>query len=123
MYFAVLFCDLDRFKFINDALGHEVGDELLIAIAHRLEKQIRENDIVARSGGDEFIIVIESEKSVQYLDKVCQQILAIFEQPFKTKFGDFKISMSIGASKFPDDSTNVRELISFADSAMHKVKN
>ena len=122
VYFAVLFCDLDRFKFINDALGHEVGDELLIAIAHRLEKQIRENDIVARSGGDEFIIVIESEKSVQYLDKVCQQILAIFEQPFKTKFGDFKISMSIGASKFPDDSTNVRELISFADSAMHKVK-
>ncbi|WP_448245531.1 sensor domain-containing protein [Thalassotalea agariperforans] len=122
VYFAVLFCDLDRFKFINDALGHEVGDELLIAIAHRFEKKFRENDIVARSGGDEFIIVIESEKSVQYLDKVCQQILAIFEQPFKTKFGDFKISMSIGASKFPDDSTNVRELISFADSAMHKVK-
>ena len=122
VYFAVLFCDLDRFKFINDALGHEVGDELLIAIAHRFDKKFRENDIVARSGGDEFIIVIESEKSVQYLDKVCQQILAIFEQPFKTKFGDFKISMSIGASKFPDDSTNVRELISFADSAMHKVK-
>ena len=122
VYFAVLFCDLDRFKFINDSLGHEVGDELLIAIAHRFEKKFRENDIVARSGGDEFIIVIESEKSVKSLDKVCQQILSIFDRPFKTKFGDFKMSMSIGASKFPVDSINVRELISFADSAMHKVK-
>tara|TARA_R110001592_G_scaffold33634_9_gene116426 strand:+ start:1479 stop:3530 length:2052 start_codon:yes stop_codon:yes gene_type:complete len=121
-YFAVLFCDLDRFKFINDSLGHEVGDELLKSVANRLSAKLRDNDIIARSGGDEFIVVVEGEKSLRNLDKICKQILSLFEKPFKTKFGEFKTTISIGVSTFPLDSLDFRELISFADVAMMKVK-
>ncbi|MBA6372539.1 MULTISPECIES: EAL domain-containing protein [unclassified Colwellia] len=121
-YFAVLFCDLDRFKSINDSLGHEVGDELLKSVANRLNAKLRDNDIIARSGGDEFIVVVEGEKSLRNLDKICEQILSLFEKPFKTKFGEFKTTISIGVSTFPLDSLDVKELISFADVAMMKVK-
>ncbi len=121
-YFAVLFCDLDRFKMINDSLGHDVGDELLKSVANRLETKLRDNDIIARTGGDEFIVVIEGEKSLKNLDKICLQILSLFEQSFQTKYGEFKTSISIGVSQFPADSKDVRELISFADVAMYKIK-
>lgn len=120
--FCVFFCDLDRFKFINDSLGHEVGDELLKSVANRLNEKLRENDIVARSGVDEFIIVIEGIKTVKNLDNICQQILSYFDKSFETKFGSFKITASIGVSQFPIDSTDIKELISFADVAMLKVK-
>jgi diguanylate cyclase (GGDEF)-like protein/PAS domain S-box-containing protein len=121
-YFCVFFCDLDRFKFINDSLGHEVGDELLKSVAHRLNDRLRDNDIVARSGVDEFIIVIEGKKITKNLDKISKQILSFFATPFKTKFGAFKITASIGVSQFPTDSTDIKELVTFADVAMLKVK-
>ena len=121
-YFAVLFCDLDRFKMINDSLGHDVGDELLKSVANRLETKLRDNDIIARTGGDEFIVVIEGEKALKNLDKICLQILSLFEQSFHTQYGEFKTSISIGVSQFPADSKDVRELISFADIAMYKIK-
>ncbi|MCW8833145.1 MAG: EAL domain-containing protein [Colwellia sp.] len=122
VYFAILFCDLDRFKLINDSLGHEVGDQLLKSVANRFSGKLRDNDIIARTGGDEFIVVIEGEKALINIDKICFQILSLFETPFKTKHGEFRTSVSIGVSQFPVDSTNVRELISFADVAMLKVK-
>ena len=121
-YFAVLFCDLDRFKMINDSLGHDVGDELLKSVANRFEAKLRDNDIIARTGGDEFIVVIEGEKALKNLDKICLQILSLFEVPFQTKYGEFKTTISIGVSQFPSDSEDVRELISFADVAMYKIK-
>ena len=120
--FCVIFCDLDRFKFINDSLGHEVGDELLKSVANRFNDKLRDNDIIARSGVDEFIIVIEGKKSLKNLDKICMQILSLFETPFNTKFGAFKITISIGVSQFPLDSMDVKELVSFANIAMLKVK-
>jgi diguanylate cyclase (GGDEF)-like protein/PAS domain S-box-containing protein len=120
--FAVFFCDLDRFKVINDSLGHEVGDALLKSVANRFDAKLRDNDLIARSGGDEFIVVIEGAKPLMNLDKICRQILSLFETPFDTKYGEFKTTISIGVSKFPSDSTDVRELISFANVAMHKVK-
>lgn len=123
VHFAVLFCDLDRFKVINDTLGHDVGDALLQSVAKRFEAKLRNNDLIARSGGDEFIVVIEGEKALTNIDKICQQILLLFEAPFQTEFGEFKISISIGASQFAKDSYDIRELISFADVAMSKVKN
>ena len=120
--FAVLFCDLDRFKVINDSLGHDVGDELLKCVASRFKAKLRENDIIARSGGDEFIVVMEGEKVFHNLEKICLQILSLFEKPFQTKYGEFKTTISIGVSQFPSDSMDIRELISFADVAMFKVK-
>lgn len=121
-HFAVLFCDLDRFKLINDSLGHQVGDELLKSVAYRLQNKLRENDIIARSGGDEFIIIVEGEKALKNIDKICLQILALFTDPFETKYGEFRASLSIGVSKFAIDSLDVRELISYADTAMLKIK-
>lgn len=123
VFFAVLFCDLDRFKVINDSLGHEVGDELLKSVANRFNDKLRTNDLIARSGGDEFIVIIEGEKSLSNLDKICVQILSLFDTPFQTKYGEFKLSISIGVSRFPLDSNDIRELISFADVAMFKVKD
>ena len=122
IFFAVLFCDLDRFKVVNDSLGHDVGDELLKSVANRFDGKLRDNDFIARSGGDEFIVVIEGEKALRNMDKICLQILSLFEKPFQTKYGEFKTSISIGVSQFPADSLDVRELISFADVAMFKVK-
>jgi diguanylate cyclase (GGDEF)-like protein/PAS domain S-box-containing protein len=123
VHFAVLFCDLDRFKLINDSLSHEVGDELLKSVANRFNEKLRDNDLIARSGGDEFIVVLEGEKALKNLDKICLQILSLFDEPFQTKFGEFKTSISVGVSQFPLDSENIRELISFADVAMLKVKS
>ena len=120
--FILLVCDLDRFKLINDSLGHEVADELLKCVADRLVSKLRDNDIIARSGGDEFIVVVEGEKALRNFDKICLQLLSLFKAPFQTKYGDFKTSMSIGVSLYPKDSVDIRELISFADVAMLKVK-
>ena len=121
--FAVLFCDLDRFKFINDSLGHHVGDEVLKCVANRIKGKLRARDTVARVGGDEFIIIIEGEKSLQHLDHIAKQVLALFDEPFVLEFGEFYISASIGISVFPQDSSDIRELISFADIAMYQIKS
>ncbi|MEJ6122135.1 EAL domain-containing protein [Vibrio sp. 2-Bac 85] len=121
-YFAVLCCDLDRFKMINDTYGHHVGDELLKCIANRFERRLRDNDILARSGDDEFVVVIEGEESLKNIDKITAKLLTIFDRPFLTGYGQFKMSISIGISQFPVNSTDLRELISFADVAMQKVK-
>ncbi|GLX79344.1 GGDEF domain-containing protein [Thalassotalea insulae] len=120
--FAVLFCDLDRFKTINDTLGHNVGDEVLKAVADTLKGALRNTDTIARSGGDEFIIVIEGNEAIQHLERIAAQILAKFDAPIETKYGEFFISFSIGISKYPTDSSDIRELISFADIAMYQVK-
>jgi len=120
--FAVLFCDLDRFKFINDSLGHHIGDEVLKRVAQRIQRKLRINDTIARVGGDEFIIVIEGEKPLKNIEHVANQILELFEQPFVLEYGEFYISASIGISTFPQDSTDIRELISFADIAMYQIK-
>lgn len=122
VFFALLFCDVDRFKSINDAFGHEVGDNLLREIANRLKLKLRDNDIVARSGGDEFIVVIEGKKAINNMDKVCNHVLSVFDRPFKTMYGDFQMTLSIGISQFPLNSKDIRELVSFANVAMHKVK-
>ncbi|WP_440877123.1 EAL domain-containing protein [Thalassotalea sp. PLHSN55] len=120
--FALIFCDIDRFKSVNDSLGHNVGDEVLKAVATRIQQALRGSDTIARSGGDEFIIVIEGAKDVNNIERIAAQILSLFETPFTTKHGDFHLTCSLGISQYPEDSTDVRELISFADLAMYKVK-
>ncbi len=119
---AVLSLDLDRFKQINDALGHPSGDELLIQVANRLKQQLREIDIIARLGGDEFAIALEKISQFSELEKVSQKILTLFKQPFSLKNHEIIMTASLGISLYPSDGDDVTRLIQNADMAMHRAK-
>lgn len=121
--FAILFLDLDHFKNINDTLGHNIGDELLKAVAHKLKSVIRENDIVARIGGDEFIVVLNDFSDTRSIEPVISKILDIFHQEWKIHNHFLRLSTSIGVSIYPDDSREINELMKFADIAMYKAKS
>lgn len=120
--FAVLFLDLDHFKNINDTLGHNVGDELLKSVASKLKSIIRENDIVARIGGDEFIIILNDFSESSAVEPVISKILAIFHHEWTIKSHFLRLSTSIGVAIYPDDSKDINELMKFADIAMYKAK-
>lgn len=121
--FAVLFLDLDHFKNINDTLGHNVGDALLKSVSHKLKSMIRENDIVARIGGDEFIIVLNDFNDSGSLEQVIVKILDAFRQEWIIKNHFLRLSTSIGVSVYPNDSKEINELMKFADIAMYKAKS
>ncbi len=121
--FAVLFLDLDHFKNINDTLGHNVGDALLKAVSHKLKSMIRENDIVARIGGDEFIIILNDFNDSGTLEQVISKILDAFHQEWIVQKHFLRLSTSIGVAIYPDDSTEINELMKFADIAMYKAKS
>jgi len=120
--FAVIFFDLDRFKLINDSFSHSVGDELLISIANRIKENVRENDLLARLAGDEFIFVVTNIKSTESLKKITNKLLMTFKQPFNIGNHDIIISPSIGISIFPENGKTVDELIRNADMAMYHAK-
>ena len=120
---AILFIDLDRFKTINDTLGHDVGDELLIECAKRMREGLRDSDMLARVGGDEFVIVIESPSSDYSAAHVCEKVLQLFTQPIQTKAHLLNITLSIGVSVYPDDNTNYKQLFKYADIAMYEAKD
>ncbi len=119
---AVLFLDLDCFKNINDTLGHHVGDELLQAVARRLQAGIRGEDTVARLGGDEFVIVLENLRHSEDAAIIAQTILAAFARPFELQGREIFVTTSIGISSYPDDGKTVHELIRNADTAMYRAK-
>jgi len=119
---AVLFLDLDRFKNINDSLGHPVGDILLTQASQRLEQVIRADDLIARLGGDEFAIVLESPTDEQGVGLVAQKCIDAFIEPFRIDGNDVYASTSIGISVFPNDGTHAAELIKHADTAMYHAK-
>ncbi|WP_051303458.1 EAL domain-containing protein [Psychromonas aquimarina] len=126
---AILFIDLDDFKLVNDTLGHSAGDELLRQAAKRLKKATRDSDIVARQGGDEFIVLFtEYEKQLnntkfeQEASLVAQRILDELQRPFRVQEQDAYISASIGISLQPGDSGNAEQLIQYADNAMYRAK-
>jgi diguanylate cyclase (GGDEF)-like protein len=118
----VLFLDLDRFKHINDSLGHPVGDLLLKGIAMRLKDQLRDVDTVARLGGDEFIILLPGLLHANDATTVANKLLACFGAPFQAGEHEFFISASIGTSLFPTDGSDVATLIKNADAAMYRSK-
>lgn len=140
VYAALFFMDLDRFKFINDTLGHEAGDELLIEVAERLKRSIRAVDTVsrpfiseidehpafqstvARLGGDEFVILLPEIPKDENIVNVANRILACFEAPFSLKGREIFVTTSIGVSMFPIDGEGVEELIKKADQAMYWAK-
>jgi diguanylate cyclase (GGDEF)-like protein/PAS domain S-box-containing protein len=119
---AILYLDLDRFKVINDSLGHTVGDELLRRVAERLRACIRAGDTVARLGGDEFVILVTRISSDADADTIAQKILAAVRLPFGVGQRDFFLSTSVGVSLYPTDGIDAETLIQNADTAMYRAK-
>ncbi|MBS0420484.1 MAG: EAL domain-containing protein [Proteobacteria bacterium] len=120
---AVAFVDLDRFKFINDSLGHHVGDELLKAVAARLKSCVRDCDTVARLGGDEFVLLINGHTGPEYVRQLMEKMLAAVAQPWVIEQGEFLVSCSIGVALHPDDGAEALTLLKHADSAMYRAKD
>jgi diguanylate cyclase (GGDEF)-like protein len=120
--FALLFLDLDRFKNINDTLGHDIGDLLLQAISVRLNDVLRENDLIARIGGDEFVIIITDVQNESSVMECINKILEIFRHDTVIKGHSLKVSASIGVAMYPDDARDIKELMKYADIAMYKAK-
>jgi diguanylate cyclase (GGDEF)-like protein len=120
--FAVLFIDLDRFKIINDSLGHEAGDALLVEIATRLRQNLRQSDIVARLGGDEFVVILESTNEQVDIEAVARTLLSAVSQPVQLSGHECHTTASIGIAMFPNDGTDVHTLTKNADMAMYLAK-
>lgn len=120
---ALLYVDLDRFKAINDTLGHEAGDSVLREVAKRLMELVRETDTVARIGGDEFVVVLQGIEDRQELAPLARKILASIRQPFLLKGSEHTVGASIGISCYPDDGEDLDVLMGKADAAMYQVKN
>jgi diguanylate cyclase len=119
---AVMFLDLDRFKLVNDTLGHIIGDKLLQAVSVRLQKCIRECDTLGRIGGDEFTLLLPDVKSYADSEHVAQKIIDGLKDPFSINGHEFFISVSIGIAHFPEDGQSMDTLIKHADIAMYHVK-
>ena len=119
---AVLFIDIDNFKNINDTLGHDVGDDFIKECAKILKSSIRKSDILARIGGDEFVIVLESVDSNYSSAKVCTNIIKKFQKPIVANKNKLSITVSIGISIFPNDADNYITLFKYADMAMYEAK-
>ncbi|MGH1378768.1 MAG: EAL domain-containing protein [Alphaproteobacteria bacterium] len=119
---GVLFIDLDQFKIINDSLGHDIGDLLLVEVTSRLLSCVREEDTVARQGGDEFIILLPSISEPEHAEIVGNSILKALVEPYNIKGNELHISASIGVSVFPHDADDVSTLMKNSDTAMYNAK-
>jgi diguanylate cyclase (GGDEF)-like protein/PAS domain S-box-containing protein len=119
---AVLFIDLDRFKNVNDTLGHQVGDALLKKVAMALARRLRLGDTLARLGGDEFIVLLENIEGEAGAAQVAEKLMTMFEQPFIVAEHELFVTGSIGISLYPADSTDLNMLIRNADVAMYQAK-
>lgn len=121
--FAILFLDLDNFKTVNDSLGHAYGDQVLISFADKFKHIIRTNDMVARVGGDEFIVVLSDITSYLFIERVCKKILTLVNKPIKINNEEFHIGVSIGVAIYPNNGEDVESLINNADAAMYHSKH
>ena len=121
-FVALLFIDLDRFKNINDSLGHHIGDMLLIEAARRLRTLVRSSDTLARLGGDEFVVLLETGASHAAAAQLAHKIVASFKQPFNIGGADLHIGCSIGITLFPEDGLDAATLLKNADVAMYRAK-
>jgi diguanylate cyclase (GGDEF)-like protein len=119
--FAVMFIDLDGFKPINDALGHAAGDEVLKSVAKRLKQSVRQGDVVARIGGDEFVILL-SDINLPELLPVVRKIVDRIASAHKVNGKSVSLSSSVGVATYPDSGHTVDELVAHADAAMYRSK-
>jgi diguanylate cyclase (GGDEF)-like protein/PAS domain S-box-containing protein len=120
--FAVLFIDLDRFKFINDSLGHEAGDTMLREVANRLKSNLRASDIVARLGGDEFVMLLQDLHGIEQAGPIARKLLSAVIKPLEIQGQECRVTASIGISVFPDDALDETALMAHADLAMYHAK-
>lgn len=121
--FAVVFVDLDRFKTINDSLGHPVGDQVLVAVAKRLRASVRASDTVARYAGDEFTLILRHIVQRDDVERIAEKIVRAMEAPLSLAGGlELSITASLGLSFYPDDATDVERLLKYADVAMYSAK-
>jgi diguanylate cyclase (GGDEF)-like protein len=121
--FGVMFLDFDRFKLINDSLGHAVGDEFLVAVAHRIASHMRAHDLVARLGGDEFAILAEERDGQQYAVLLAERLLEVLRQPFQIGGHEIVTSASIGITFSGSHYSTPAEMLRDADTAMYKAKS
>ncbi|HEX2059879.1 MAG TPA: EAL domain-containing protein, partial [Thermoanaerobaculia bacterium] len=120
---AVMFLDLDRFKFVNDTLGHSLGDELLRAVAARLRAVLREGDTIARMGGDEFTVLLADLRSVDDAAKIAQKLIDTIAYPFRVEGHELYVTTSIGIALHPNDGDTAETLLKNADAAMYRAKD
>ena len=121
--FALLFIDLDRFKGINDTLGHDVGDEMLIVLAHRICKVLGDKNMLVRLGGDEFVAIIERKKDIKYIDKLVKAVASSIRKPIRIREYNLNTTASIGIAKYPQDGFDKHTLLKHADLAMYHAKD
>jgi diguanylate cyclase (GGDEF)-like protein/PAS domain S-box-containing protein len=120
---AVMFLDMDRFKTINDTLGHAVGDELLMEVAKRLRENVRDSDIVARLGGDEFVVVLTEVEDATAAARLADKILQVLAQPYRIGESELHSTASIGLAFYPNDGEDGETLMKNADAAMYHAKS
>lgn len=121
--FAILFCDLDSFKFINDMFGHNEGDKLLALAGDRLRRTLQEDDSIFRMGGDEFMIILQNIKNEGEGVNAAKNLQRIFKKPFIIGGQEIYVNLSTGISLFPDDGSDIKTLLRKADRALHQVKD
>lgn len=120
---ALFFIDLDGFKAVNDTAGHAVGDRVLAAVGERLRRLLRDSDIVARIGGDEFVVLLHELLLPDQAEQVANKVLALFDTPYLIGEHSYDLGASIGIALYPDDGEDVETLLNHADSAMYQVKS
>jgi diguanylate cyclase (GGDEF)-like protein len=122
-HLAVLFLDLDDFKSVNDSLGHGVGDRLLVELATRIRSSVRAGDTVARFGGDEFVVLLDTVTGPADAARVAAKVLDAVRAPFRLDDHEVAVAASVGVSVYPGDGTSSEELVRSADVAMYRDKN
>ena len=122
-HLAVLFLDLDDFKSVNDSLGHSVGDRLLVELATRIRSSVRAGDTVARFGGDEFVVLLDTVTGAADAARVAAKVLDAVRAPFRLDDHEVAVAASVGVSVYPGDGTSPEELVRSADVAMYRDKN
>ena len=119
---VLMFLDLDGFKKVNDMYGHQAGDDLLNAVAKRITESVRDGDLVARYGGDEFVVMLEEPCTPNIADMIASRIVEAMSQPYAIGIAPLALSISVGVALFPDHARTAVELIRRADIAMYRAK-